>query len=100
MLAEEPAGPAKLAVQTGAALFPAHCWFDGDGWGTKVYSQIDTSSGDVTAITQALADRFADNIATYPEDWHMMQPQWVADLSVERRARLADGLEPIDPGSG
>ncbi|MBV5243959.1 MULTISPECIES: phosphatidylinositol mannoside acyltransferase [Mycolicibacterium] len=83
-----PAGPAKLAIETGAPLFPAHCWFDGDGWGCAVYEPIDTSSGDVSAVTQALADRFAANIAAHPEDWHMMQPQWVADLSDERRAHL------------
>lgn len=83
-----PAGPAKLAVDTGAALFPVHCWFDGDGWGCQVYPQLDPSSGDVPVITQALADRFAVNIAAHPEDWHMMQPQWIADLSDERRARL------------
>ncbi|WP_024447400.1 phosphatidylinositol mannoside acyltransferase [Mycolicibacterium iranicum] len=86
-----PAGPARLAIETGAALFPAHCWFEGEGWGTKIYPQIDTSSGDVTTITQALADQFATNIAAYPQDWHMMQPQWLADLSDERRARLAGG---------
>ncbi|AKS34647.1 phosphatidylinositol mannoside acyltransferase [Mycolicibacterium goodii] len=83
-----PAGPAKLAIETGAALFPVHCWFEGDGWGMRVYPELDTASGDVTAITQALADRFADNIAKYPADWHMLQPQWLADLSDERRARL------------
>ncbi|MGQ9408872.1 phosphatidylinositol mannoside acyltransferase [Mycolicibacterium gilvum] len=87
-LSRLPAGPAKLAIETGAPLFPAHCWFDGDGWGCAVYEPIDTSSGDVSAVTQALADRFAANIAAHPEDWHMMQPQWVADLSDERRARL------------
>ena len=27
-------------------------------------------------------------IAEYPADWHMLQPQWLADLSDERRARL------------
>lgn len=86
-----PAGPAKLAIETGAALFPAHCWFEGEGWRTKIYPQLDTSSGDVTAITQALADQFATNIAAHPEDWHMMQPQWLADLSDEHRARLAGG---------
>ena len=42
-------------------------------------------------ITQALADRFGANIAEHPEDWHMLQPQWLADLSDERRARLGDG---------
>lgn len=83
-----PAGPAKLALDTGAALLPVHCWFDGDGWGMGVFPELDTSSGDVVVITQALADRFADNIAAHPADWHMMQPQWVADLSDERRARL------------
>ncbi|MGD9515217.1 MULTISPECIES: phosphatidylinositol mannoside acyltransferase [Mycolicibacterium] len=83
-----PAGPAKLALETGAALLPVHCWFEPDGWGMQVYPELDTSSGDVTVITQAMADRFAVNIAAHPEDWHMMQPQWVADLSEERRARL------------
>lgn len=83
-----PAGSAKLAIETGAALFPVHCWFEGDGWGMRVYPEIDTSSGDVTAITQALANRFARNIAAHPADWHMMQPQWLADLSAERRAKL------------
>ncbi|MGV0645086.1 phosphatidylinositol mannoside acyltransferase [Mycolicibacterium sp. XJ879] len=83
-----PAGPAKLAIETGATLLPAHCWFEGDGWGMGVYPAVDTSSGDVTAITQALADRFARNIAAHPADWHMMQPQWLADLPAERRAKL------------
>ncbi|MGE4025654.1 MAG: phosphatidylinositol mannoside acyltransferase [Mycolicibacterium sp.] len=89
-----PAGPAKLALATGAALFPVHCWFDGDGWGCRVYPRLDTSCGDVTVTTQALADRFAANIAAHPQDWHMMQPQWVADLSDERRARLAGSVDP------
>jgi KDO2-lipid IV(A) lauroyltransferase len=83
-----PAGSAKLAIETGAVLLPAHCWFEGDGWGMGVYPPVDTSSGDVTAITQALADRFARNIAAHPADWHMMQPQWLADLPAERRAKL------------
>jgi lauroyl/myristoyl acyltransferase len=83
-----PAGPAKLAIETGAALLPVHCWYEPGGWGMQVYPELDTSSGDVTVITQALADRFARNIAAHPADWHMMQPQWLADLSEEWRARL------------
>ncbi len=86
-----PAGPAKLAIDTGAALLPAHCWFEGDGWGFRVYPALDCTSGDVGAITQALADRFAHNIAAHPADWHMLQPQWLADLSDARRAWLRDG---------
>lgn len=83
-----PAGPAKLAIETGAALLPAHCWNEPDGWRVWIQSPLDCSSGDVAAITQALADRFAVNIAAHPEDWHMLQPQWLADLSDDRRARL------------
>lgn len=84
-----PAGPAKLAIETGAALLPTHCWFTPGGWVADIQSPLDATSGDVGAITQALADRFAENIAAHPEDWHMLQPQWLADLSVERRAKLA-----------
>ncbi len=83
-----PAGSAKLAIETGAPLFPAHVYYDGDDCIVDVQEPLDTSSGDVTVITQALADRFAANIAAHPADWHMMQPQWLADLSEERRARL------------
>jgi phosphatidylinositol dimannoside acyltransferase len=83
-----PPGPAKLAIETGAALLPVHCWYEPHGWGFRVYPELDTSSWDVTVITQALADRFARNIAAHPADWHMLQPQWLADLSKERRAKL------------
>ena len=83
-----PAGPAKLALATGAALLPIHSFFKPDIAVTKLSPPLDTSSGDVTVITQALADRFAINIADHPADWHMLQPQWIADLSEERRARL------------
>jgi phosphatidylinositol dimannoside acyltransferase len=83
-----PGGSAKLAIATGAGLFPVHCWYERDGWGMRVYPEVDTSSGDVTVVTQALADRFERNIAAHPADWHMMQPQWLADLPAERRARL------------
>jgi KDO2-lipid IV(A) lauroyltransferase len=85
-----PAGSAKLALETGAALLPVHCWFTDDGWVVEFFPALDCSSGDVGVITQALADRFGENIAAHPEDWHMLQPQWLADLSEERQARLKD----------
>ncbi len=84
-----PAGPAKLAVDTGAALFPVHCWYEeGKAPIVRFYPELDCSSGDIGTITQALADIFARHIAAHPADWHMMQPQWLADLSKERRAKL------------
>jgi KDO2-lipid IV(A) lauroyltransferase len=84
-----PAGSARLAIDTGAVLLPVHCWYEENGWRVGIHPPLDTSSGDVGVVTQALADRFAEGIAAYPADWHMMQPQWLADLSTERRARLA-----------
>ncbi|MEO8815015.1 MAG: phosphatidylinositol mannoside acyltransferase [Mycobacterium sp.] len=83
-----PAGPAKLAIETGAALLPAHCWFDGDGWGCRIDPPLDVSSGDVGVITQVLANHFSIRIAAHPADWHMLQAQWLVDLPEDRRARL------------
>ncbi|MCB0924148.1 MAG: phosphatidylinositol mannoside acyltransferase [Mycobacterium sp.] len=83
-----PAGPAKLALETGSPLHPAHIYYDGDDCVVTIGDAIDTSSGDVGIITQALADRFAVNIAAHPQDWHMLQPLWLADLSESRRAHL------------
>jgi KDO2-lipid IV(A) lauroyltransferase len=63
---------------------------------------LDCTSGDVGVVTQALADVFARNIAEHPADWHMLQPQWLADLSEERQARLgirrAGAQRPGDQG--
>ena len=83
-----PAGSAKLAIETGAVVLPTHCYNTRDSWVFDVTGPLDTSSGDITAITQAMADRFAKGIAAHPEDWHMLQPQWLADLSEERQAKL------------
>ena len=85
-----PAGPAKLAIATGAQLLPVHCWFEDSGWGVSIHPALDCTGGEVRVITQALADQFAKNIATHPADWHMMQPQWLADLSDARRAQLKE----------
>lgn len=81
------AGPAKLAIETGAALFPVHCWFTPGGWGFSVEPEIDVSAG-VQPATQALADKFAANIAAHPADWHMLQPLWLGDLSEAKLARM------------
>jgi KDO2-lipid IV(A) lauroyltransferase len=88
-----PAGPAKLAIETGAPLHPAHCYNTADSWGIDILPALDTGSGDVTAITQALAKVFERGIAAHPEDWHMLQPQWIADLSHAHRTRLSGAAD-------
>ena len=67
----------------------AHIHYAGEDCVVQIFDAVDTSSGDVTVITQTLADTFAAGIAAHPADWHMLQPQWLADLPEQRRARLA-----------
>lgn len=79
------AGPAQLAIETGAALHVVHSWFKDDGWGLSVSPEVEIT--DVQETTQRMADGFAANIRRYPEDWHMLQPQWNKDVERRRQAR-------------
>jgi KDO2-lipid IV(A) lauroyltransferase len=84
-------GPAALAVQTGAALMPAILWFDGDGWGVHIHEEIPVpAEGDskqkATAMTQEVARLFEAGIRAHPQDWHMLQKVFVADLDPARLA--------------
>jgi KDO2-lipid IV(A) lauroyltransferase len=79
------AGPALLAVQTGAAMLPASLWFEGKGWGVRVYDEIPVPAEGsrmekAAVMTQAMAGVFEKAIAEHPEDWHMMQRLWLEDL--------------------
>ena len=84
-----PAGPAKLAIETGAAIdhraLLVHTATAGVSRCSRRWTRHRATS---RVVTQELADQFARNIAAHPADWHMMQPQWLADLSDERRAKL------------
>ena len=76
-----PAGPARLAATTGAALLPVGLWFTEDGWGARVHPRIRVNArAEVPAATQAMADIFAADIAAHPTDWHMLQKLWTADF--------------------
>ena len=77
-----PAGPAALAVRTGAALRPVTLWYEGDDWGVRVHDEIAVPDGDdaVRVMTQSVAETFQQGIAAHPEDWHMLQRVWVEDL--------------------
>lgn len=84
-----PAGPVKLALDTGAPLLVAHSWFTGThrqpGWGMSVSAPVRTTTLEET--TQRVANAFERNIAAHPADWHMLQPLWPSDFpSRPRRA--------------
>ncbi|MFI6701402.1 phosphatidylinositol mannoside acyltransferase [Streptomyces sp. NPDC050509] len=84
--ARMPAGPALLAQQTGALLLPVSLWFDdtqvmrGQVFPPVAVPETGTRAEKTSVMTQAVADAFATGIAEHPEDWHMLQRLWVADL--------------------
>jgi phosphatidylinositol dimannoside acyltransferase len=88
-----PAGPAALAVQTGAALMPVSCWFVGDSeWGAHIYDEVPVPADGsrkekIAAMTAAMAAVFEEAIREHPEDWHMLQKVFVSDLDPDRLAR-------------
>ncbi|MDL2077343.1 phosphatidylinositol mannoside acyltransferase [Streptomyces sp. GXMU-J15] len=88
--ARMPAGPALLAQQTGALLLPVTLWYDDSPvMQGRVHPPVEvpetgTRAEKTSVMTQALADAFATGIAEHPEDWHMLQRLWVADLEPGR----------------
>jgi lauroyl/myristoyl acyltransferase len=87
-------GPAALAVQTGAALLPVILWFEGDDWGAHVHEEIPVpAEGDMqqkaAAMMQEVARLFEAGIRAHPQDWHMLQRVFVADLDPERLRRAS-----------
>ena len=90
-----PAGPAMLALRSGAALLPTAVYFRPRGrhLGT-VRPPIDVTRrgrlrDDVAAVTQRLADELVTLIAAAPHQWHLFGPNWPSD----RTADAADAAE-------
>jgi lauroyl/myristoyl acyltransferase len=71
-----PAGAAMVARRTGAALVPAVCSFEPHGMVIRFGPPVPPRPGraGLVAMTQEVADFFADRLARQPEDWHMLQP--------------------------
>ncbi|MFJ2777096.1 MULTISPECIES: phosphatidylinositol mannoside acyltransferase [unclassified Kitasatospora] len=82
-----PAGPAALCQRTGAALMPVTLWYDGPVLRARIHPEVvPPAEGDrkakTQAMVQAMADVWAEGIREHPEDWHMLQRFWLADLPV------------------
>jgi phosphatidylinositol dimannoside acyltransferase len=99
------AGPAALAVQTGAALMPATLWFEDDEWGLNIHQEIPVpAEGDrkqkTAAMTQEIARLFEAAIRAHPQDWHMMQKVFVADLDPDRLAAAEAAAQSAETAAG
>lgn len=77
-----PAGPATLALRTGAAILPAAVYYEGDGLHRGVVrppievTRTGSLRDDVQRITQGLTCEFENLIRLAPEQWHVLQPNW------------------------
>jgi len=85
-----PAGPATIALRSGAPLIASTCYFDGTHHQGVANPPIDTSRqgkfrADVQRVTQLLAHELEGLIRLAPEQWHLLQPNWPSD-------RVAAGL--------
>ena len=79
--ARMPAGPAILALNTGAPLITAYVSYTPNGIHID-FKLVEIPGGTiqeerVAAIVQQCADHFAEGIAKSPQDWHMLQRIWV-----------------------
>ena len=86
--ARMPAGPALLAIRTGADLITAYVSYKPDGIHID-FHKVEIASGateseQVAKTVQLCADNFAAGIQQHPEDWHMLQRIWVDRDFVER----------------
>jgi lauroyl/myristoyl acyltransferase len=83
-----PAGPAVLALRTGAPILPAAIYYrDGLRHGV-VKPALDTARRgtireDVARITQDVAHALEDLIRESPTEWHLLQPNWPSDKDSE-----------------
>lgn len=83
--ASMPAGPAALAILTGAPLLPGYIRHTEVGAAAQIYAplpipQEGTREDRIRALTQSMADAFAASITERPVDWHMMQRLWSTDI--------------------
>ena len=90
-----PAGPATLAIRTGAPLLPTAVYFTDRGVGHHgvVRPPIPVPVGgrlrqQVGTMTGLLAGELESLIRRAPEQWHLLQPNWPSDPGFEHLETL------------
>ncbi len=87
-----PAGPAVLAIRSGAPLLPTAVYFRGRRHHAVVGPPLAVERrgrlrDDVATITQELAKQLEELIRAAPEQWHLQQPNWPSDAEAMERWR-------------
>jgi KDO2-lipid IV(A) lauroyltransferase len=83
--AKFPAGPAALAVDTGAVLLTAQLYLEDGRNVVRFHPPVEVPaegerSRRIFRATQLVADQIEVSIRERPTDWHMLQRLWVDDL--------------------
>lgn len=89
-----PAGPATLALRTGAPLLPTAVYFtdrtDGHLGVVRPPISLERSDGgmraDVQRVSQDLVVELEHLIRRAPQQWHLFQPNWPSDPGYSRTA--------------
>ena len=98
-----PAGPAALAIRSGAVLLPAAVYMEGRGGHRGVVlPPVDTGRRgrfreDVQRVTQDLAAQLEGLIRRAPDQWHMFQQVWQQSQQVWQQSR--EQVRPAGPAS-
>jgi len=86
--ARMPAGPAVLALKTGAILLTAFVNYTRDGihitFDEISMPETGTQEEKVSVLVQKSANNFEQGISQHPEDWHMLQRIWIDEDFKER----------------
>jgi lauroyl/myristoyl acyltransferase len=99
------AGPAALAVQTGASLRAVTLFFTEGGWAADVGPDIPvpaegTRKEKAAVMTQQLATAFEQGITDHPQDWHMLQRVFTSDLDPSRLPTVNSGFNEAVNSAG
>ena len=89
--ARMPSGPARLAQRTGADLVPVTLAYRGEDLEITFHAPVDPGIGEdgVAHATRDVASAFSRALAADPQDWHMMQRVFAADLSADTSGHRA-----------
>ena len=90
-----PAGPALLALRTGAMVLPITCQrLADDSYRLVIEAPMAPPAGGVESnlesFAQAIVDRFEPTLRANPEQWYLFSPMWQRiDAPAEQRATAA-----------
>lgn len=105
------AGPSALAQATGAKLYPVSLYYEklprekrrlaGGPWGlvAHFHEEVEVPQGlsrseTTRTMVQACATSLEKAIMAHPEDWHMLQRVFTADLDPARDVAVTESKEP------